>query len=413
MTEPRALLLLRESSPPQRERISNFVAAEIVRLGIATVTPLGDGSWLVSGVAKVGVIRVGDTELRIEPKVPLDRIFFLLSRTLEWGAWRDEDVRLDSVDDFYPAIGELFTRAVEQVLRAGILRSYREHHGAENVIRGRWLVSEQIRKRHGLPLPIELSYDEFTADIDENRLLRSAIRRLLRTSVLAPSLSRRLHRLEAQLCDAQFLVPGRPLPRPKFDRRNARYQTAIGLARLVLEDASLDRGIAEVSASGFLLAMPILFERFVEVEVTRAAQERGGVIQAQRRDYLDLDAQIVVKPDLVWLRDGLVCAVFDAKYKAEKPSGYPNADVYQMLAYCIRHGVNEGHLVYAAGNEVASRFVIEQAGVTVVCHAIALDAAPQQIMTQIDRIIEGAIGVRRHDAGTRVGALTAIRIPLA
>jgi len=39
--------------------------------------------------------------------------------------------------------------------------------------------------------------------------------------------------------------------------------------------------------------------------------------------------------------------VVDAKYKAEKPSGFPNAGVYQMLAYCLRLGLPEGHLVNA------------------------------------------------------------------
>lgn len=196
MTHTDTIFLLREGSPPQRVQVTDTVAAEIARLRIATVTPIGDGQWLVGGIAKVGVVRIGDTEFRIAPKVPLDRLFFLLSRTLDWEAWREEDVSLDSIDDLYPAIVELFARSAERVVRAGILRSYREHRAAENVIRGRWLVSEQIRKRHGLPLPAELCYDEFTTDIDENRMLRAAAHRLLRNPDLLPSLRRRLHRIE-------------------------------------------------------------------------------------------------------------------------------------------------------------------------------------------------------------------------
>jgi len=37
-------------------------------------------------------------------------------------------------------------------------------------------------------------------------------------------------------------------------------------------------------------------------------------------------------------------AVVDAKYKAERASGFPNADLYQMLAYCTALGLRDGHL---------------------------------------------------------------------
>ena len=41
-------------------------------------------------------------------------------------------------------------------------------------------------------------------------------------------------------------------------------------------------------------------------------------------------------------------AVFDAKYKLEgASSGYPNADAYQMLAYCTALRRHQGFLVYA------------------------------------------------------------------
>lgn len=44
----------------------------------------------------------------------------------------------------------------------------------------------------------------------------------------------------------------------------------------------------------------------------------------------------------------------DAKYEAEKPSGFPQADTYQMLAYCTVLGLPVGHLVYAEGNQDSS-----------------------------------------------------------
>jgi 5-methylcytosine-specific restriction enzyme subunit McrC len=76
--------------------------------------------------------------------------------------------------------------------------------------------------------------------------------------------------------------------------------------------------------------------------------------------------------------------VIDAKYKAEKPRGYPNADLYQMLAYCTVLGLRTGHLVYARGNEEASRHVVRLSGVQIVCHALGLDHPPQAVLNEIE-----------------------------
>jgi len=58
---------------------------------------------------------------------------------------------------------------------------------------------------------------------------------------------------------------------------------------------------------------------------------------------LDQADQVPLRPDIVWKVGGTAAAVIDAKYKAEKPAGYPNADLYQLLAYCTVLGLPVGH----------------------------------------------------------------------
>jgi 5-methylcytosine-specific restriction enzyme subunit McrC len=74
-------------------------------------------------------------------------------------------------------------------------------------------------------------------------------------------------------------------------------------------------------------------------------------VHDQDRHYLDQAAKVTLRPDIVWKIRGSPVAVVDAKYKSEKPVGYPNADLYQLLAYCTILGLRKGHLVYAKGNE--------------------------------------------------------------
>lgn len=382
-----ASLTLREAARETSVRMSIDTASEIVRLGIASVSPSASGEWRVTDVSKVGVVRLRDAQVSVEPKVPLERIFYLLARGREWGKWFNPSVELDTVANLYPAIADAFVTWAERILRGGVLRGYRSIRAAEPSIRGRWLVAEQIRVRQGLPLPAELRYDEFTADIAENQMARSAARRLLAFMTLPDALRARILRVDLQLSEVSVLTRGQPLPAIHFDRRSEPYRPLIALSELILTNGSLDHRVASTAATGFLLDMPRVFEQFVEAEITRAVTSFGGEVVPQLETRLDSDGHVKIRPDLVWLADGTTRAVFDAKYKAEKPAGYPNADIYQMLAYCIRHRLTSGHLIYAAGNAVPPRYTIVEAGVEIFCHSLALDRTPEEISAQVDAIV--------------------------
>jgi 5-methylcytosine-specific restriction enzyme subunit McrC len=76
-------------------------------------------------------------------------------------------------------------------------------------------------------------------------------------------------------------------------------------------------------------------------------------------------------------------AVIDAKYKAEKNTRYPNADLYQMLAYCTVLGLRSGHLIYAKGNEEPAHHFVRKSGIEIICHAIDLDTEPEVLLAQM------------------------------
>jgi hypothetical protein len=121
---------------------------------------------------------------------------------------------------------------------------------------------------------------------------------------------------------------------------NARYHTALRLAELVLRATSAEHAAGTVAVNGFLIGIPQMFEDFVTVALREAIEgPYGGRIVGQPRHYLDEADRVLLKPDIVWRVGGKAAAVIDAKYKAEKPSGFPNADLYQLLAYCMVLGL--------------------------------------------------------------------------
>lgn len=103
-----------------------------------------------------------------------------------------------------------------------------------------------------------------------------------------------------------------------------------------------------------------------------------------------------MKLDFVWLVDDRPVIVADAKYKAERPSGFPNADLYQMLAYCTVLGLDAGHLIYAEGNEDAQVHMVRMAGIRLTSHSVDLSLPLGQLMVLVrslaDRVVyEGGL----------------------
>jgi len=71
-------------------------------------------------------------------------------------------------------------------------------------------------------------------------------------------------------------------------------------------------------------------------------------------------------------------------YKSETPAGYPNADLYQLLAYCTVLGLRRGHLVYAKGSAEPAHHVVRRCGIEIICHALDLDTEPALLLARMN-----------------------------
>jgi 5-methylcytosine-specific restriction enzyme subunit McrC len=344
----------------------------------------GADSWDVAANQKVGVIRAGDIQLAVLPKVAIDRLVFMMGYAKAPEFWRNLTVRLDAQDDLPEALahtmGRLSLKAVEQ----GLLQGYKTIEEALPVLRGRIRVGDQIARRPGVKLPLEVTFDEFTIDIPENQILLAAVHRLLRAPIAAPSARRSLHRLRLQLAGVSELARGRALPTWIPSRLNTRYQPALHLAELVLASQSFEQQAGDVHVSGFVFDMPKIFEDFVSVALKQALAPRHGESHMQHTIHMDEDRHVPMRPDFLWTSRSGHRVVVDAKYKAERYDGFPQADLYQLLAYCTALEVPNGHLVYAKGSEGDKlTYKVRGTDVTIHCHTLELEQSPEGMLNQI------------------------------
>ena len=312
---------------------------------------------------------------------------WLIGHAQDPSGWREEDlVDLADTDDLSNAIAVSFLAATGRALAGGILQAYRTVDEALPLLRGRLREADQLRHRLGLPVPLEVRYDEYTIDTPENRLLLAATLRLLRVPGLPARTRGGLRRLRALLADVTAPIPGEPLPADRSDRLIRPYLPALRLARLVLTGRSLEQPPGPATASGFLFNLNQVFEDWLTTALRHALRPHGGRLRAQHRTHLDADRRIPLRPDLVWQVDGVAAAVLDAKYKQLEPGRSPREDIYQMLAYCTALNLPAGHLIYAAGPPTPQRHVIRNADTALHVRTLDLSLAVSDLLAEVDTL---------------------------
>ncbi|MER7079100.1 5-methylcytosine-specific restriction enzyme subunit McrC [Saccharopolyspora kobensis] len=365
--------------------------------GVVEATPdLGSAGWWrvraknVVGVAAVRVAGGETITVRVSPKVPINRLMFLLGYSRSFNGWRDDQVQVDDEPDLLPVFARVFALHAEQALQQGLLKGYREVEETAQVMRGRIRFSEQVRRHHGLLVPLEITHDEYTTDVAENRLIRSACEVLLRLPDGIPGDVRtRLARLKLRLADVTPVPHGHPLPAWRPNRLNVRYHDALRVAELVLRGESVEHRPGEVTVHGFLFNLAKVFEDFITVALRDALGQSGGYSVLQASHHLDDRNAIRMVPDFVhYEADGTPLAVVDAKYKAQRPDGFPDADLYQMLAYCTALNLPEGHLVYAKGNAPHGAHRVRYAGTVLHQHAVDLDQPSAGVLADIRTVAQ-------------------------
>ena len=379
----------------QLEDLPAEVATALTQSGLVDVRIAEPPArWRLITDSRVGVLTVSDCDIRVTPKLAIPRLMFLLSYAADPRGWRELGSLFDVEDDLFSAVAHGFALQAERALSPAPLRGYVVVEESETTLRGRVRMSDQLARRPGLPIPLELTYDDHLLDIPENRLLRGAAELLLRMQQIPKSARLRLLRVRATLEEVEPEPPALLVRAPEITRLNQRYAGALALAELILRGTSITTSRGEVASAAFVFDMNKVFEDFLSTALRVALERRGGRVRLQyARTYLDEAGRLKLKPDITWWHDGLSRAVIDAKYKALAVSGIPNADAYQMLAYCIAFGLDCGYLVYAkdAGQE-SLEHVVRDLGTMIRVRSIDVEREPAEVLSEVEALADAIAG---------------------
>lgn len=367
---------LREYQPISVRLIRSEVR-QLLGTGLVDLKPLPDeDEYELKAHSIVGTVVLPTLRLLIRPKVGMKNLFFLLGYGMKITSWAEERFPYEEQPDFLSAMAFIFEAEVSRATRQGLVRGYRARDETLTTLRGRIDIAGQIRARQSRPFPLECSFEEYTEDIDLNRIVKAALRRLLQIPGLSPGVVRRLrfrYRIFDEVASAAY-VPG-AVPDIDFTRLNEHWRPAAELARLILNQESLRDETGKILGLSFTVDMNSLFELFVENIVRREARKASLqlVAQAPRR----LSAEVHMRPDLVLRAGGQDRAVGDAKYKEPADLRPPNEDLYQLLSYCVSLNLKCGLLIYSG--KLDNQYLVDRAGISLGATGIDLTGEPEQI----------------------------------
>jgi len=345
------------------------------------------------------------TALKIRPKIPIERVLFLLSFALDPARWEQTGFDFAEEQSLVEAIIPGFINQVSRAVKRGVLPGYRAEETALLTIRGRIRFDDQIREHFGSFPPAEVRYDEFTEDIDENRLIKAAIFRLGGMRVRSEA-ARKFRAFDSVLGNVQLVhYDPRLLPEINYTRLNSHYRPAVELAKLILRSASFELHHGKISASTFLVDMNNVFENFVVVALrdVLGLSERTFP-QGARCKSLSLDQARVVRvnPDLSWW-DGENCSfVGDVKYKRVKVRGVKHPDFYQILAYSIAANLPGGLLIYAEGEGVTQTHDVVHAKKRIEVMTLDVSGPPEKILSQVEVLANQIRRLRQRGLQVRI-----------
>lgn len=348
MAEPEVLTRLRESTWSSVPGLTHLQARALEALGeelSATDEDSGERTSLIqvrftsSGLGQVrvaeaiGLVGVGPKSWTVDPKIPADHLFYLLQRAQVLPATSTQSAELASGKHLWHLLYDWFLTSCEAVVRADLAKGYTRTKSELPFVRGSLDAVSMTRSfLRGRPQAV-CTFEDFTADIALNRMLKSALLHGIRTGALGKDAARRTRRLLARFSEVS--TASAQDFRVTLDRPTRRYRDALPLARHILEGKLRELQVGDARAWCFLWRTPEAVEAGIRNVLADGLKDVVAVARTSRTF-----SPLQFTPDLTFKGFG----VGDVKYSLDKGS-WRRADVYQLLAFATAHECSNALLV--------------------------------------------------------------------
>src|SRR5688572_27166994 len=131
-------------SVEQRDSLNELVPSIVIQ----PAHGLND-SYVLTPQSIIGAVVIDDLAIAVRPKIPIDRVLFLISYSLDPDNWLSSEFAFKEDASIVEAIVLSFTAQLRRAFRRGLLQGYRPEEDSLTTVRGRIRFHEQLRRHFG------------------------------------------------------------------------------------------------------------------------------------------------------------------------------------------------------------------------------------------------------------------------
>lgn len=299
----------------------------------------------------VGIISVGNLVIEILPKISLtndevkdrEMLIFMLSKCKKLSVDINEIIRTNVINNtLLDILSKVYVDKLLKELQKGLYFEYVYQENSLNKIKGKVMLTQNIKKNAMNKSRVYCKYDEFTENNMFNGILKKATDYLVGL-VRDNRIRNEINIIRNILGDVDdIFISQDTLMNFKINRKNERFKESFTLAKLILLNSSMDKSVGKDNGFSILFEMNYLYEEYIGILIKEVLEDTIITVNTQEKSkYLLINAinnrnEVALKPDIVIYESHDAKVIIDTKWKAaaiENREVYSQSDIYQMYAY--------------------------------------------------------------------------------
>ncbi|MCH5171812.1 MAG: McrC family protein [Erysipelotrichales bacterium] len=314
----------------------------------------------------VGLVQLkSGLQIEILPKINLlddnktKEVFLKMLRSMkefEGMPFNMSNLNVDHMN-LYEVFINLYLQETSKLIKYGLKSSYVSEEDNLNFFKGKLIVKQQLKQNLVHKEKFYVSYDEYSLNTSENKLIKSTLLRLHNLS--ENSNNKKLCR---QLLSHFELVNESlnyddDFSKVVSNRNNRDYDTLMKWSKVFLKNKSFTTFSGNSISRALLFPMEKIFESYVAKIIKRNFGDEWNVTTQDNGYFLfDEPRKFKLKPDIVISRNDFTKIIMDTKWKildiSKENYGISQADMYQMYAYAKKYKTPNIWLLYPMNGEV-------------------------------------------------------------
>ena len=249
-----------------------------------------------------------------------------------------------------------FLQAASHIVHRGLRSDYVRIQAERNFIKGRLRVSQQLRQPLSKQHKFQIEYDCFLPNRPENRLLKTALQKVLKWTLDSDN-QRHIRQLLLHFDEIPTSIQAKQdLISWSTQRDMVYYQTAKPWVELIITEQTPWFNKGSWQGISLLFPMETLFEKYVAKQLKKQLVNNFELRTQLNNKYLvkhktkqEEKYLFQLKPDLAILEKKKIIVILDTKWKLLDISSYQyglkQSDFYQLFAYGHQYLEGKGDLV--------------------------------------------------------------------